>query len=192
MGFFDWSAPLFGRFADRWSPADAEAIASRLRPFVPEGGRLLDVGGGTGALAARLADALHARVTVLDPTPRMLGYVPDREDVVAVLGRAEEMPFADDGFDAAVSSDAFHHFRDQSASAREMARVVRPGGAILVLDLDPRGVIMRGVVAGERLLGEPGSFFTREGMCEFWAGHDVHGECRKERAVTYSFLGQVD
>ncbi|HEY3318318.1 MAG TPA: methyltransferase domain-containing protein [Coriobacteriia bacterium] len=190
MGFFNWSAPLFGRFADRWSGEDTELIAGWLRPYVPVRGRLLDLGGGTGALAQHLAGALECHVTVLDATPEMLSYLPAHGDVTGVLGCAEDMPFADDTFDALVVSDAFHHFRDQDGAVREMQRVVRCGGGVLVLELDPRRA-MRLVVWGEKLLGEPGAFFTPEEMCAFMAERGIEGECEPQRGVSYRFLGTV-
>jgi SAM-dependent methyltransferase len=78
MAFFDWSAPLFHRFGDRWSEQDAEIIAGWLMPHLTAEGAILDLGGGTGALAAHLADATARPVTVLDATPKMLAYLPDR------------------------------------------------------------------------------------------------------------------
>jgi len=189
MGFFDWSAPLFGHFADRWSEADRARIASRLRPHVPEGGRIADIGGGTGALAVHLADALGAAVIVVDPTPRMLRYVPERPDVVPLLGTAEELPFENASFDAVVVSDAFHHFRDQDRAVREFQRVLRPGGAVLLLEWDASGFFGPVLVTGERLLGEPGAFFSPEQLCAFMAGHELPGHCEKTHGISYYFLG---
>lgn len=191
MGFFDWAAPLFGRYGDRWSAEDAEIIAGWLRPHLTGSGAILDLGGGTGALASHLADVTGRPVTVLDPTPRMLAYLPDRPDVTSTLGRAESMPFADDAFDAVVVSDAFHHFRDQGGAVREMQRVVRCGGGVLVLELDPRPPVMRAVVLVERLLGEPGSFFAPDDLCAFMALRGVDGTCEGQRGVSYRFLGTV-
>jgi SAM-dependent methyltransferase len=191
MGFFNWAAPLFDRYADRWSPSDVGEIASWLGPFVRSGGVLIDVGGGTGALACKLSHALDAQVVVLDPTPEMIRYVPAEPLVHAVLGSAENMPFEDDSADAILVSDAFHHFRDQDGAAREMARVVRPGGGVLVLELDPSGWAMRVVALGERLLGEPGSFFTPAQMCEFFGRHGIDGKCTSMRGPSYRFVGRV-
>lgn len=191
MGFFNWAAPIFNRLADRWSPDDVDTIAEWLRPFVPRGGRLIDIGGGTGALAAKLSHALDAEVVVLDPTPEMIRYVPSEPLVHAVLGSAEDMPFGDDYADAVIVSDAFHHFRDQKGAVREFSRVVRNGGGVVVLELDPSGFIMRLIVIGERLLGEPGTFFTPEQMCSFMAEVGIDGECTRERGVSYRFVGTV-
>lgn len=195
MGFFNWAAPAFGRFADRWSPESIKDIAEWLSPFMrgecPEGCRILDVGGGTGALAGRLHTATGARVTILDPTPEMLAYVPTSEAIDALQGSAEEIPFPADTFDAVLVTDAFHHFRDQATAVAEFRRVVRSGGGVIVVDLDPTGWIMRAIVVGERLLGEPGSFFTPRQMCEFMAEHGVTGGCTSMRGPGYRFVGRV-
>jgi demethylmenaquinone methyltransferase/2-methoxy-6-polyprenyl-1,4-benzoquinol methylase len=191
VGFFNWAAPFVRRFGDRFTADDAAVIADRLRPAVPEGGAVLDVGGGAGQLAALLADALGARITVLDPTPEMLDHVPSHPGVTAVLGVAERVPADDDSFDAVVVSDAFHHFRDQVGAVAEFARITRSGGLVLVLELDPRPLGMRLIVIGEKLLGEPGAFFTPDEMCAFMAAHGIDGECRPEKGADYSFLGVV-
>lgn len=192
MGFFNWAAPLIRRYGDRFTPDDAVRIAAWLRPAVSEhGGAVLDVGGGAGQLALLLAEALDARLTVLDPTPQLLAHVPESGPVTAVAGTAEAIPFADDAFDALLVTDAFHHFRDQTVAVTEFARVVRPGGRVLVLDLDPSGLAMRLVAFVERLLGEPAAFMTPDQMCAFMARHGIKGECTKESGASYRFLGIV-
>lgn len=191
MGFFNWAAPMFGHFADRWDDAGISEIGDWLRPFVHPHGSLLDVGGGTGALARRLSVALESDVTVLDPTPEMLAYLPDAERVKGVLGVAESMPFDDDRFDAVIVTDAFHHFRDQPGAVREFARVVRPGGGVVVTDLDPSGIVMRVIAYGEKLLGEPGAFLTPDQMCAFMAEHGIQGQCASMRGASYRFVGTV-
>lgn len=191
MGFFNWAAPMFGHFADRWSSDDIDEIVGWIEPFLREERRILDVGGGTGALARHLSKAATARVTVLDPTPEMLRYLPPDAGVHGVVGTAEAMPFEDAAFDVVIVTDAFHHFRDQAGAVAEFGRVVHPGGGVVVIELDPRGPVMRAIVAGERLLGEPGAFFTPEQMCEFMSEHGIAGSCTPMRGVSYRFVGMV-
>lgn len=191
MGMFNWSAPLFDRFADRWSPDSIGEIAGWLEPFLGDEPRILDVGGGTGALGQRLHEATGAAVTVLDPTPEMLRYIPDSGPVRGVLGVAEKMPFDDDAFDAVIVTDAFHHFRDQPGAVDEFQRVVRRGGGVIVVELDPRGWAMRAIARGERLLGEPGAFFAPGDMCAFMAARGIDGTCTPMRGVSYRFVGLV-
>lgn len=191
MGFFNWAAPLFGHFADRWDDADIAEISDWLRPFVPRHGKLLDVGGGTGALARHLSASLEAEVTVLDPTPEMLAYVPDDTHVSAVQGTAESMPLETDSFDAVIVTDAFHHFRDQPSAVREFARVVRTGGGVVVVDLDPTPWYMRLIVGGEKLLGEPGAFFAPDDLCAFMEQQGIAGRCVRTKGPTYRYVGRV-
>lgn len=190
MGFFDWIAPVFNLFADRWSPRRIAEIAGMLEPHL--GGRraILDLGGGTGALAVRLATALDARVTVLDATAAMLRYVPDRPDVEGVLGTAEHMPFADGAFDATVVYDALHHFDDQDAAMREIVRVTRPGGGLYISEFDRRG-FMRLLVGGEKALGEPGAFYAPHELCAYLERFDVRGRCTPLSKASYEFIGTV-
>jgi SAM-dependent methyltransferase len=191
VGFFNWAAPIFHRSADRWTAEDIGIMVDWLRPSVAPGGSFIDVGGGTGALAARLAVALDAHATVLDPTPEMLRYVRESENVSAVLGEAETMPFDDDTFDALVITDAFHHLRDQDLAASEFARVVKLGGRVLVLDLDREGSGVWFAIWGERLLGEPAAFMTPDGLGTFMAAHGIVGESTREKGPSYRFVGEV-
>jgi SAM-dependent methyltransferase len=191
MGFFNWAAPMFGKFADRWSPSDIEEIASWLRPYVDARGRLLDVGGGTGALGVKLATTLDCEVTVLDPTLEMMRYIPDNRPVHAVVGTAESMPFDNSTFDALITTDAFHHFRDQPGAVTEFARVVRCGGVVVIIELDPRPWWMRPIVVAEKLLGEPGAFFSPDDLCAFMSAHGIDGHCEVLRGVSYRFSGVV-
>jgi demethylmenaquinone methyltransferase/2-methoxy-6-polyprenyl-1,4-benzoquinol methylase len=192
MGLFNWSAPLFRRFGDRWDDETIERYRDWLAPCMSPNGRLLDLGGGTGALARRLADALGTLVTVVDPTPEMVASMKPHPYVKAILGSAECIPFDRHTFDGVIVSDAFHHFRDQDGAAREIARVVKPGGCVLVLEFDRMGW-MRFVVWGEQLLGEPGHFFAPDEACAFFARFGIEGECVREPHAPhkYYFLGRT-
>jgi ubiquinone/menaquinone biosynthesis C-methylase UbiE len=191
MGFFNWAAPMFHRADRRWTLEDVSVIANRLRPALNSGGHLLDVGGGTGRLSSLLARALDAHATVLDASPQMLRYAESESRVITVLGRAESMPFPSASFDAALVTDALHHFRDQPGAFAELARVVRPGGRVLVLDLDREARGMWIAIWGERLLGEPSAFLTPEELRARMAENGILGESTRERAMSYRFLGEV-
>jgi ubiquinone/menaquinone biosynthesis C-methylase UbiE len=191
VNMFRWMAPLFGRFGDRWDDAYVAGVADRLRPYLGDGGRLLDLGGGTGALAARLSDALGVDVTVLDPSPEMVAQMTPHPRVTAVVGTAEAMPFADGAFDACIVSDAFHHFRDQDGAVAEMRRVVRSGGAVHMLEFEPRGWMLP-IVWGERILGEPAAFFTAEALGDYLAARGIRGTFERVSSTTYWFLGTVE
>jgi demethylmenaquinone methyltransferase/2-methoxy-6-polyprenyl-1,4-benzoquinol methylase len=189
MSFFRWTAPIFKLSRHRWSPSDFRAIADRLGPFLPPGGRLLDLGGGTGDLGLGVGRALGAEVVVADVTPQMLRRVSPDPSVTVRLTAAEALPFPEDYFDAVLVSDAFHHFSDLGAAAAEMARVVRPEGAVLIFEFRRRGP-GRVLVLLERLLGEPGAFMEPEQLLALLNAQGIEGVIAERGAITYTFFGR--
>jgi len=127
-------------------------------------GRGLDVGCGTGVLAARLAAAGYA-MSGVDPSAGMLEVLRSRFPAVeAVQASGTELPFADGSFELVLTVAALHHIADPGDVRRtlaEMVRVARPGGRIVVWDHNPRnpywGRLMARVpqdTGEERLIGE--------------------------------------
>jgi ubiquinone/menaquinone biosynthesis C-methylase UbiE len=105
-----------------------------------DGDLVLDVCGGAGHLSRHLSSWAREFI-VIDLTPEQLrtGREAVARDGIAnvsfVQGDASAMPFAEDEFDLAMSRFAFHHLPDQGAVLGEMARVVRPGGHLAVIDM---------------------------------------------------------
>src|SRR6266545_6384803 len=101
---------------------------------------VLDVACGPGLVACAFA-AVARHVTGIDLTPAML----DRARALAAengvanvtfqVGDVMQLPFADAAFSIVVSRFAFHHLQDPGAVLREMVRVCRPGGRVVVADL---------------------------------------------------------
>ena len=188
---FRWAAPVFAHVGSRWGVGDADSLAKLLAPFVPAGGRLLDLGGGTGALAALLAARMRSEVTILDASPHMLRHAEGLPGVTPVSGDAEAMPFGAGVFDAVLVCDAFHHFSAPPAAAREMARVVRPGGGVVVLEPDPAIWVVRLVAAAECLAGEPGHFMKPRVFEELMRSVGVEGGAQHQGKASYVYVGAV-
>lgn len=103
------------------------------------GARVLDVGCGDGELACALA-ARGGDVIGLDPNPAMLAAARERAaaaNVPAVFqaGRAEALPFADASFDIVSAVTVLCFVPDARKALREMARVLRPGGRLVMGEL---------------------------------------------------------
>lgn len=101
--------------------------------------RVIDVGCGTGALEVRLVEKYpHQHITGVDPSPRMLdrarAKLGNHPNVRLVEASAEQLPFPDGAFDAAVSASAFHHFHHPQAALSEIRRVLTTGAALYLLD----------------------------------------------------------
>ena len=120
----------YDRFMGRYS----RELAPRLIEFarVEPGMRALDVGCGPGALTERLAELLGAEnVAAADPSEPFVAAVSERAPGVDVRqAAAEELPWEDDSFDAALSQLVVNFMRDADAGLAQMRRVVRPGGIV--------------------------------------------------------------
>jgi ubiquinone/menaquinone biosynthesis C-methylase UbiE len=101
--------------------------------------RVLDVGCGTGYVLRQLATRLPGAREFLgvDPAPTMIEVARSAssdERVNFVRGTAERLPAEDDGYDLVVSTTSFDHWTDQAAGMRECARVLAPGGVLVLTD----------------------------------------------------------
>lgn len=142
-------APL-GPTYDRVGAALSFGQDPRWRRFlvsrVPaDGGRVLDVATGTGLVAARLHER-GLRVTGLDQSPEMLARARERLDgrVELVEGSADALPFPAAAFDHLTFTYLLRYVDDPAATLGELARVVRPGGTIAMLEFGlPRGLWRR-------------------------------------------------
>jgi len=119
----------------RWRRAMVDHIAPRGPDLV------LDVASGTAGVALQLADRTRARIVGIDLTLDMLrqgkcniATVARDDRVQLVAGRAEQLPFADDTFDSLTFTYLLRYVEDPRATLVELARVVRPGGAVASLD----------------------------------------------------------
>ncbi|KAF0185282.1 MAG: methyltransferase domain-containing protein [Hyphomonadaceae bacterium] len=129
-----WRSSALGRITDGLEQALLFDLAGQVR-----GRSLLDVGCGDGALAVAFAKR-DALVTGLDTDPSMLAQARARSieqsaPIRLVLGRAEQLPFVDAQFDFVMASTLLCLVRDRVRVVSEMARVLKPGGRLLVGEL---------------------------------------------------------
>ncbi len=129
--------------------------------------RILDVGCGTGLLAARVRREMGGEFVVgCDFSRGMLSHAARRRDAAPLVqATALRLPFRDASFDAIVSTEAFHWFPDQGAALREFRRVVAPKGRILVSLVNPPAEWLASAASAvSRAVGEPCHWPTRARM----------------------------
>jgi SAM-dependent methyltransferase len=140
----EWQRGVWNRIADiyqreidsRFAPVVEHVIA---RSTLQAGQSVLDLGTGTGVIAAQAASlvGLQGHVVAVDLSPDMLAAAQQRftaQNITQIIvreGRAEDIPAEDHAFDVVLASPSFMYLLDRAAAARELARVLRPGGRLV-------------------------------------------------------------
>jgi ubiquinone/menaquinone biosynthesis C-methylase UbiE len=142
----------FDRWAGSYERDPFSRVIARLQRDALEalelgaGDRLLDVGCGTGA-AVRAAAEIVDRAVGVDLSPKMLTQARERAAgltaVEFVEGDSENLPFGEGEFTAVLCTTSLHHYPRPEAAAREMARVLTPGGRVVIGDGTSDAVVMK-------------------------------------------------
>lgn len=158
--FFDQVAGRYGSLSEPgggW-PALAAAMAAGFR-----GQDVADLGAGEGDVTLLLARFARS-VLALDASPEMLKHLEQRmrqqqfgKHVQLVHGDLAELPIADASVDAAFLSQSLHHVGQPEMAIHEAARILRPGGVLIVLDLHQHD-----------------QEWMREQWADLWLGFDPH------------------
>ncbi len=170
----EFDADAARRVEAAYTTPDIVAQRDRVRAALAlePGEQVLDVGVGPGFLAAEMAAevGLDGRVCGIDTSGAMLEVAARRDPGVHAatleleLGGVEQIPYADESFDAVVTTQVLEYVPDVEGALAEMRRVLRPGGRLLVLDTDwdslvwhaPDAELMaRVLVAWEEHLADP-------------------------------------
>jgi len=164
---------FFDDLAGRWDSIVNQQHAPKLcaiveRLGIPKVARILDVGTGTGVLLPFLAPQAISgrRVTAVDLSFEMLRRAAQHPDInrrAVSLAQADAtgLPFAPDVFDWVLCNSVFPHFSDQPACVRELARVLRPGGRLMICHSQSRKAINElhhshgGIIGGHELPAKP-------------------------------------
>jgi SAM-dependent methyltransferase len=125
----DWHAQFLRQAG--WTQATRSQLYRRANLLRAE--RVLDVGCGTGAITAELARRSRGEVTGIDLDPAMVAFCREHApDVRLELGDALDLSFPDDHFDVVCCHFTLLWVKDPERAVREMARVARAGGSILI------------------------------------------------------------
>ncbi len=188
----DWLLPFYDPLVRLLGIASARRQLIEQAALEP-GHRVLDLGCGTGSLVALLG-RLHpdVEITGLDPDPKALARARrklDRAGLGVALdeGFADDLPYADASFDRVLSSFVFHHLPSEAKpqALREVRRVLRPGGALHLLDFGGEGVHREGLLARSLHAADPlrENFEGRIPALMIEAGFREARECAHRRTL---------
>lgn len=159
----------FNRMASRWDDLVTEETRERLRKIVTElnirpGSAVLDVGTGTGVLLPFLLESLgpRGRVVALDVAEEMLAAARAKmgDRVEYLCADITRTPLEGSSFDEIICNSCFPHLVDKLAALREMARLLKPGGRLVICHPMSREALnelhrsIGGVVANDMLPAE--------------------------------------
>ncbi len=125
---------------------------------------LLDVGCGSGILIQKLL-SLNRDIKLfgLDITPKMVEVAKKKftnnSNIKIIQGSAIKMPYEDNSFNFVTCASSFHHHPDPLLSVKEMIRVLKPGGKLLILDMCIEGFLRKLLFKVENVYHNEGKVF---------------------------------
>lgn len=175
----------FARIADRYVTTNhvlslgtdilwRRKVARIVRRWKPA--RLLDVASGTGDLALEIQDACpHAEIIASDFCAEMLEHAKARGMMETIVADAMNLPYEDASFDAVTVAFGLRNMADYGDALREMRRVLRPGGHLLVLDFSLPDGILRGPYRWylHRVLPKLAGWLTRQADAYEYLGGSI-------------------
>ena len=173
--FYDWLSPLYAtgqRLLPMWRRYTKEVL-----PWLPPTGAVLEIGPGPGLLLEKIAGR-HPLAIGFDLSPGMLREAQRRlrrahRRTRLVRGDATHLPFASTSLDGIATTFAFSAIPDGLATMHEMARILRPGGVLALVDAGYPGDGNRGGTILARLWELGGDFMRDEAELMVQAGLEI-------------------
>jgi len=151
---------------------------------LPIPGRLLDAGGGTGRIAQSLVP-LAKQVVVADLSFRMLGQAIRKDGLRGVNAHSERLPFAEGEFERVIMVYAMHHVGDQAQTARELYRVLAPGGRLVIEEPNLHHWAVRLIAIGENLALMHSHFLSPRQIADLFRAVSVEARLVQRGATAY-------
>jgi demethylmenaquinone methyltransferase/2-methoxy-6-polyprenyl-1,4-benzoquinol methylase len=98
---------------------------------------------------------------------------------------SEKLPFHDEAFERVLMVDALHHVADQAATARELWRVLRTGGKLLIVEPDIRQWVVKGIALFEKIALMRSHFLPPEKIVELFKEKEINSQIQIEKATAW-------
>jgi len=158
----------FGLIAPLFSRAKYLSLETMLEQAeLPTSGRVLDAGGGTGRVSSAIRE--HAgEVIIADPSLGMLQQA-DRTQLKLACSNSESLPFPNASFERVIMVDALHHVINHGQTAREMYRILKPGGRIVIEEPDIHRFYVKLIAVAEKILLMRSHFLTPQKIVDLFS-----------------------
>jgi len=167
---------VFKTFGSWVYPTSVRISLCNFLKLFPKEAKVLDIGAGTGMLCEfAYACRQDLQYTAIDPSEGMLKYTQAYIETHQAV--AEALPFEESSFEAAMMGESLHHFSNVDDALDECVRILANRGRLFIYDFDVDSFMGKTICKGEKLLGEPGHFFTPTDL--------------KEKLATYGFTATI-
>ncbi len=140
---------------------------------------ILDLGGGTGRIAKFFIGKAR-RVVVADPSTAMIGSCL-KKGLECVVTSGNKLPFSDNIFDKVLIIDALHHIQEKEAVLKEVRRILKPGGNLILEEFNPKSLLGKIIVYFEKILGFGSQFLTKGELVDLLDRNGFSSEARLSR-----------
>lgn len=137
---------------------------------LPVPGVLLDAGGGTGRISKLLRDQVD-QIVIADLSYKMLSQAHSKNGLNPTCSHTEKLPFRKEFFDRVIMVDALHHVCDHRETAKELWRVLKPGGRIVIEEPDIRMFSVKLLAAAEKVMGMRSHFMAPPAIASLFDGN---------------------
>jgi ubiquinone/menaquinone biosynthesis C-methylase UbiE len=172
---FEIVAPFYDYFLSRRFPRH---LASILK--LPTIGLLLDAGGGTGRVSVHFR-SLAKNIVVSDLSFPMLAQARRKKKLCSVQSLTEWLPFNDNMFDRIIVVDALHHFTDQRQAIRDLIRVLKPGGRMVIEEPDINLLAVKMVAIMEKIFRMQSRFLCSSEITHIIAEYGLNPRIEKTK-----------
>ncbi|MBE0410684.1 MAG: class I SAM-dependent methyltransferase, partial [Anaerolineales bacterium] len=124
-------------------------------------------------------------IIVVDLSFAMLRQALNKKGLPSVCSKTESLPFDNNSFDRIVMVDALHHVYDQHLTAQEMWRLVKPGGRIIIEELNINVLSVKLIALFEKLALMRSKFFSPERIASFFPDKESQIRIENERHNTW-------
>lgn len=184
--YFDFLAPVYDEVFGQ------KGVEGIMRHLELEPGRLvLDLGGGTGRVSGALGDDRGHRTVICDPSRGMAGRAAGK-GLPVCRGLAERLPFGDESFDRVMMVDTFHHLARHHDAAREILRVLRPGGRFVMDEPDITTWPVKVIALAEKLLLMRSRFFNPAEIARMFEDAGAEVRCVREAYTLFVIVDKAD
>jgi len=149
---------------------------------LPAAGSLLDAGGGTGRISQFLEGYVD-QIVLADLSLNMLEQASGKPGLIPVNSHTERLPFPSGYFSRIIMVDALHHVCDQEQTARELWRVLAPGGVLVIEEPDFNLWFVKVVALAEKLALMRSHFLAPESIQDLFTRFGAASTVAKENYI---------